>query len=144
MAFPANRSRDAGRVRKGAQLLLYATRGAYHNPTAHRGRVFAAATAATDSSPLAEPVTFGDRSFTTGFSLDITALAPLHGGFELEPLVPKLHAFPKKHAWSVYLRRPLVPLDKHDLRLLSRQIATVAADPADHVADYVSAVRHHA
>lgn len=139
MAFPAGRARSLADLPAGTRLVLYATRGAYHNPTLHRGRVIGLATTTSPVHTLDAPVRFGDREFTVGCTLKLEALTALHEGPELGPLAPRLHAFPKARAWSVYLRRPLVPLDAHDLRLLTRALEPGAGPPAHNISGYLQA-----
>jgi hypothetical protein len=43
-AFPSYRRSDAERLAAGDRLLLYTTRGCFHNPTRDRGRVIGVAT----------------------------------------------------------------------------------------------------
>lgn len=138
MAFSANRSGSARDLAVGTPLLLYATRGAFRNPNRFRGRLFATAATTTAVAPLDDAVTFRGREFTVGCDLTIKSVAPLHGGPELGPLVPQLHAFPVSTAWSVYLRRPLVPLDEHDFVLLAGELGGVAINPATALPSYVA------
>ncbi|HKF79950.1 MAG TPA: hypothetical protein VKB17_03920, partial [Thermoleophilaceae bacterium] len=42
MAFSARRARSASALTLGDRLLLYTTRGCFHNPTRDRGRVIGA------------------------------------------------------------------------------------------------------
>jgi hypothetical protein len=52
-AFPANRSTDAQQLSPGDVLLLYTTRGCYHNPSRDRGRVIGEAEILTRSLSFA-------------------------------------------------------------------------------------------
>src|SRR3954453_21509324 len=85
MAFPQQRRREAQRVRPGDRLFLYATRGAFHNPTRDRGRVFGEAELTTSVTDLRPPVELVGRQFTSGCQLRMRALAPMREGFELAP-----------------------------------------------------------
>jgi hypothetical protein len=130
MAFPALRRSQAEALEIGDELLVYTTRTCFHNPTRDTGRVAGLATVKTTVRDLAMPVIFGERRYILGCALDITGVAPLHVGVELRPLIPELHAFPDSRSWSAYLRRPLVPLDKHDATLLIRHL-TPLLEPLD-------------
>ena len=122
MAFPALRRSEVAALEIGDELLIYTTRGCFHNPNRDPGRVMGLALVRSDVHDLAEPVVFGERRYTSGCTLDIKGIAPLRDGVELRPLVPRLHAFPDARTWSIRLRRPLVRLDEHDAALLRRQV----------------------
>src|SRR4051794_3874466 len=79
MAFTSERANAAmGAIQKGDKVFLYATRGAFHNPTRHRGRVFGTARAASVVTPRWQPIEIIGRSFSHDLSLDLQALAPVH------------------------------------------------------------------
>jgi hypothetical protein len=121
-AFPALRRFQAAALEMGDELFIYTTRGCFHNPTRDRGRVMGLALVRSDVHDLASPVVFGERSFTSGCTLDIQGVAPLRDGVELSPLVPQLHAFPDARAWSARLRQTLLRLDEHDAVLLKNLV----------------------
>lgn len=123
MAFPERRGGDARRLRAGDRLLLYTTRGCFGNPTRDRGRIIAAAAAASGVQHDDAPVRFAERTYPWRCALHIDRLAPFRTGAVLADHVDRLHAFPNKTAWSVYLRRPLVPLDDHDYGLLAELVS---------------------
>jgi hypothetical protein len=136
MAFSAERARSAGGLRPGDKAYLYTTRGCFHNPTADRGRVIAETAITSAVRPLDEPIEFGGRAFTVGCTLDIEALAPARTGVDLAEVVPSLHAFRVTTRWSVYLRRPLVPLDDHDAKLLSNRLKPLTTRPPEVLSEY--------
>ncbi|WP_141925529.1 hypothetical protein [Haloactinospora alba] len=113
-AFPERRRRDAASLRTGDELLVYTTRGCFGNPTRDRGRIVARAAVAAAATRDEEPVRFGERSYPWRCPLDITELAPFRTGVVLADHVHSLRLFPKPENWSVYLRRPLVPLARQD------------------------------
>ncbi|MFI5949762.1 hypothetical protein ACIA8B_19535 [Micromonospora chalcea] len=118
MAFPSMARREVAALAQGDQLYLYATRGAWHNPTRDRGRIIAKATATSAAQALDEPIVLVERKFYAGCTLLINGLVPYPGGLELAPLVPQLKAFPKSHAWSIYLRRALLALPDRDAQVI--------------------------
>jgi hypothetical protein len=141
MAFPALRRSQAAALEVGDELLVYTTRGCFHNPTRDAGRVMGLAMVKTSVRDLDEPVVFGERRYTSGCSLDIQGIAQLHEGIELRLIVQELHAFPDVRSWSVRLRRPLVPLDDHDTAVLKRQLTSLL-QPLDRYLDaYIQAGR---
>jgi hypothetical protein len=142
MAFPAIRKSQAAALDIGDELLIYTTRICFHNPTRDRGRVIGLARVSSDVRDLTEPVIFGERRYTSGCTLDIQGVAALHDGVELRPLVPQLHAFPDGPTWSMRLRRPLVPIDKHDTALLKRRLNPLLEPLNRHLDAYIKAGRY--
>lgn len=137
MAFASNRRRAAEALRVGDNLLLYTTRGCFHNPTRDRGRVIGAATVGSLVVQLQEPVVFGDREFAYGCDLLIEHLAPFGEGVVMAELVDELRLFPKPAAWSAVLRRSLVPLERQDAELLRRRLRNCAIEPSTALAGYL-------
>lgn len=129
MAFPAGRRAEVARLAPGDRLFLYATRKAWHNPTRHRGRVIGTATAATAVYRLDQPIEIAERVFHSVCELRVEGVVPYPGGLELQPLVERLDAFPKPHAWSIYLRRPLVRLSDADCAILDQGLTPMLAPP---------------
>ncbi len=99
MAFPSTPRAEVAALEVDDRLLLYATRGAWGNPTRDRGRIMGTATVCIDG------------------------LVPYPGGVELQPLVADLAAFPKPESWSIYLRRALLGLPAPDAKLLLRRLS---------------------
>jgi hypothetical protein len=123
MAFPGIRRRDVASLRPGDALLLYTTRGCFHNPTRDRGRVIGEAEVVSKPVELDDPVELGGRKFSVGCRLRIIALTELREGIELAPLVPRLTSFPDDESWTVHMRRPLLALASADAALLRRRLA---------------------
>ncbi|MFG3420592.1 hypothetical protein [Micromonospora sp. NPDC048063] len=122
MAFPATPRAEVAALAAGDSLYLYATRGAWRNPTRDRGRIIGVATACGAARRLDEPVEIGGRRFVSGCDLEINRIVPYPYGLELQPLVEQLSVFPKPDAWSVYLRRALLSLPEADATLLQRAL----------------------
>ena len=123
MAFPAHRESEARRLAPGDLLLIYTTRGCFHNPTRDRGRVVGEATVARAIEPLDEPVVFGAREYPIGCRLDVTGLTPWPQGVELAPLVPDLAVFPDPATWSARMPRTVMPLPAGDVARLRAELA---------------------
>jgi hypothetical protein len=140
MAFPPRRAEDASRLQVGGQLLLYTTRGCFHNPSRDRGRVIGTATVVSPVERLDRPVIFGDRLFPLGCDLSIERLAPWPRGVELAPLVPELDAFPDPATWSARMRRPLVPLSSRDTDLLWSRLEPELEDTDDARSTYLTVI----
>ncbi|WP_344325916.1 hypothetical protein [Streptomyces macrosporus] len=121
MAFP--RGRVPSSLAEGDELLIYTTRGCFHNPTRDLGRIVARARVAGPVRVLPEPVRFGEREFTEGCELRIEALAPFRQGLVLRDLVPRLSVFPDPASWSVRLRRTVLTLPPEDAELIGRELA---------------------
>jgi len=140
-AFSASREREVAAVESGHRLLLYTTRGCFHNPTRDRGRVIGVATVLTKPAVLADVVAIAGRSYPIGCDLDIPAISPIHEGVELAPLVPALRAFPDPNTWSVRLRRPLLALSAEDARRLETMLNAKLRPREQVIADYIEAAR---
>jgi hypothetical protein len=122
-AFPIYRRRDAERLAKGDLLLLYTTRGCFHNPTRDRGRVIGVARVKRPAQELAEPVRFGERNFPIGVDLAFETLVPRDEGVELAPMVADLRkTFVNPGAWSATLRRALVPFDDGEAQQIIEEL----------------------
>ena len=61
MAFPGHRAQEVSALREGDEMLLYATRGCFRNPTRDRGRVIGRATATSVVRKLDPPLRLGGR-----------------------------------------------------------------------------------
>jgi hypothetical protein len=136
MAFPATARAEVDRLAEGDELLIYATRGAFGNPTRDRGRVIGRAVVTSAVTVLDEPVVFGERPYPRGCDLRVESLAPWGGGVELRPLVERLEAFPDAGSWSVRLRRPLVRLPESDAELLKFALAPLAGSRSQNLDGY--------
>jgi hypothetical protein len=141
MAFPARRRSRAAALEIGDELFIYTTRGCFHNLRRDRGRVIGLALVSSDVRDLTEPVVFSERRYTSGCTLDIQGVAPLHDGVELRLLVSQLHAFPDERGWSMQLRTSPLPLDKHDTALLKRQLNPLLEPLNRHLDTYIKAGR---
>jgi hypothetical protein len=136
MAFPATPRAELAALTAGDRLLLYATRGAWGNPTRDRGRVIGTATVRSAVRALDETLEIADRSFHSGCDLRIDGLVPYPGGVELQPLVGRLAAFPKPAAWSVYLRRALLQFPQQDVDVITEHLAPLLKRRREALATY--------
>ncbi|MFC5747974.1 hypothetical protein [Actinomadura rugatobispora] len=136
MAFPRTARAEIERLTVGDELLIYATRGAFGNPTRDRGRVIGRAVVRSEVAALEQPVKFGEREFPRGCDLEVEALAPWGSGVELRPLVERLEAFPDTKSWSVRLRRPLLHLPQGDAELIGDALGPLAGALADNLGGY--------
>jgi hypothetical protein len=140
MAFPSTPRAEVKALTAGDRLFLYATRGAWHNPSRDRGRIIGTATAKSAVQLLDEPVEIAGRRFVSGCRLSVDGLVPYPGGLELGPVVGQLGAFPKPAAWSVYLRRALLRLSTTDVQLLTRELRPLLRAHKDALATYPGAI----
>ncbi|SCE99271.1 hypothetical protein [Micromonospora mirobrigensis] len=120
MAFPATPRAEVAALAADDRLFLYATRGAWRNPTRDRGRIIGTAMTASAVRRLDAPIEIAGRTFVSGCDLRIDSLVPYPGGLELQPIVEHLSAFPKPESWSIYLRRALLAIPGPDVDLLDR------------------------
>lgn len=141
MAFPSYRAREVASLAIGDELLLYTTRGCFHNPGRDRGRVIGRALVRTTVEQLDPPIDVARRQFGLGCAIKLTSLAPSGQGVELPPLVDQLDTFPNKSGWAAQMRRPLLTLTRIDATLLRRELETLAGPPRGALAGYLAAAR---
>ena len=139
MAFPETPRAEVAALTEGDRLFLYATRGAWRNPTRDRGRVIGTASVQSAVRAFDEPIEIAGRHFVSGCTLATDGLVPYPGGVELQPLVQRLDAFPRPEIWSVYLRRALLRISATDARLLARVLRPTLIRPDLAAATYVGA-----
>jgi hypothetical protein len=138
MAFP--RKPRSGRATPEAddQLLLYTTRKCFGNPTRDEGRVIGQATVTSAVTALQNPVVVADRTLPYSCAISVESLTPLGLGVSLRALVTQLDVFKKNpQAWSIWLRRTLLPLSNHDANLLTKHLAPLAQPPQNVIAPYL-------
>lgn len=124
-AFPEGRAGQASALREGDTLLLYSTRGAWHNPTRDRGRIIGEAKVSSPVRNLRKPVDIAGRQFHSGCRLEIGPVAPYGQGVDLAGLVSQLAMFPQKGTWSVRLRNSIVMVPPADLTLIRERMRAV-------------------
>jgi hypothetical protein len=99
--------------------------------------VIGEAVAASKVGRLADAVEFDGSLYPIGCRLKLGGLCARDEGVEIRELVPELNVFPDKDAWSIRLRRVLVPLDRHDAAMLHRRLAHVMREPKDAISKYL-------
>ncbi|MFV8241868.1 hypothetical protein ACNQR9_08030 [Mycolicibacterium peregrinum] len=116
----------------GDELFLYTTRGAFKNPTLHRGRIIGRAIVSSAVVPLERPMNFGGREFHLGCDIGVVSLAAFGQGIELSPAIGRLQTFAGTgKGWAVRLRRPLVQITEADAALIRSELQGVAKDHYD-------------
>jgi hypothetical protein len=123
MAFSPGLSRRAAKVQPGDELILYVTRGAFHNPTRDRSQLAGTAKVTTPVQALRRPVVIAGREFTSACGLKLGVLLPERAGVPIKPLVRRLGFVKRKDVWGGYVRGGLVMLPPADLRTLSLAIS---------------------
>lgn len=141
MAFQQHRRDQALRLQEGDSLLLYTTRGCFHNPGRDRGLVIGEARVSSPVVSLAEPVEIADRRFELGCEIAFDSLAPRGAGVIVAELVEELEAFPDPASWSARMRRPLVALPPHDHELIRTRLAPQLVPVARAVGEYLRLAR---
>jgi hypothetical protein len=138
MAFPPARVAGAkSALQVGDTLLLYTSRGCFHNPGRDRGRVIGRAVVTAPIRARLEPLILAERRFSHDCKIEIQRLARFRTGVELPPLVPSLEVFRGAASWPSRLRQALLTLPAHDAKLLERALTKVAdSDLDDAIASY--------
>lgn len=122
MAFSPGLSRRAAQIQPGDSLVLYVTRGAFHNPTRDRSQIAGLATVKSPVARLRRPVVIDGREFTSACDLEIGIVLPERQGLPVEPLVANLGFIKKKDVWGGYFRSGLVQLPDRDFRTVARAL----------------------
>jgi hypothetical protein len=107
-------------------MILYVTRGAYHNPTRDEPQLIALGRARTGSKPLNRPLELAGRTFTCAIRLDFDVVLPEQQGVPVRPLVGRLSMVERKDAWGAYFRSSLIRLSADDAALLRGEIQAAA------------------
>ena len=123
MAFTSRAAARARRIDVGDGLVLYVTRGAFHNPTRDRSQIAGLATVATPVRRLAPPVEIGGRAFAGGCDIGVEIVLPERQGIAFEPLISKLTFIRRKDVWGQYLRAGLVALPPSDFQVIRGAIS---------------------
>jgi hypothetical protein len=138
MAFPRGARSGARSLAPKDQLFLYTTRRCLNNPPHGEGRVIGRATVTSVVASLSTPVVVAGRALPYGCSVSVDSLAPLGLGVPLRTLVDKLDVFSKNpQAWSVWLRRTVVPLSDLDANLLAKPLTSVEQRPGEVLGPYL-------
>jgi len=140
-AFVAGRESQASRLEVGDVLLLYTTRGAWHNPTRDRGQIIGEATVTGPPERFAHPIQVAGREFSLGLCLDVDAVTPCRQGVDLAALVPQLSMFPNPNTWSVRLRTSLLHVPPADHRLIRKRLRPLVQPLADALPGYRKAAQ---
>jgi hypothetical protein len=141
MAFPPTRHIQ---LEVGDQVLLYTTRGVFRNPPRDRGRIVGTAEAASPVTSLTSQCQIGGRVYTSGCQLKITGLAPLDKGVVLADIVERLEVFqPHPHAWSVRMRRSILPLPSQDVDVITALLEPTLLDPSETAGPHLSVLPTH-
>lgn len=126
MAFRSGDRREVRQLRRGDELFLYTTRGAFRNPTRDRGRVIGTAEVTSSVAASRRPVQFGGREYPFACRIALGPVAPLGRGIEIATLVPQLQAFAGAgRSWSVRMRRPLLEITTCDASVLKHELSKV-------------------
>lgn len=141
LAFPRLRTGIALQLKQDDELLLYATRGCFNNPTRDRGRVIGLANVVSRPQTLDKPPVFDGRTFEIGCRIRVLSLTRFGDGVDVASLVSRLEVFPDAPTWSAWMRRALLRLPDHDAQLLKDLLSKVATTPAAAVGDYVRRAR---
>lgn len=128
MAFSESLGRRARRMRPGDRLVLYVSRGAFHNPTRDRSKLAGLDTVASPVARLRRPLDLAGRRFVWACDLTFEALLPPRQGVPVEPLLDRLSFVKRREAWGQYFRAGLLELSDTDFRLMATEI-TLHAPP---------------
>lgn len=137
LAFSHHLLRAVYTLLPGQAVLLYTTQQCFGGYTrkARSSRIIGEAVSTSPVKAMSEPYKVDGRTFPFGCTIDLVRIARREDAPEFGELVSHLHAF--KGAWNLRLRSSLVPLDKHDYEVISRELDRKAVPPDDAMSDYV-------
>ncbi|HVX19223.1 MAG TPA: hypothetical protein VHA73_14430 [Acidimicrobiales bacterium] len=121
MAF-RDHIRQTSLLRKGDRCVFYVTRGAFHNPTRDRARVFAVGeiTSGLDTKPVEIAGETFNKSVRFKFHREPV---PARDGMEFKPLIDRMGFINKPETWHAYLRKALVQISDKDFATLDKALA---------------------
>ena len=127
MAFSDGLARKARKIQVGDELVLYVTRGAFHNPSRDRSQLGGLARTVSTVRPLARPLAIAGREFVATCRIEVLTSLPERSGVPFDPLIPRMSFIHRKDAWGQYLRAGLIALPPQDHDVLRDAIMQGAA-----------------
>ncbi len=122
MAFPATAAPRLKAMEEGDRVVLYVTRGAFHNSTKDVARLAGLATVL--GTPLSgSPVSIAGRDFTWTVPIRTDVQLPERTGPEVRPLVPRLSFVGNQAAWGQYFRGSPLRVSEEDFQVLESAVA---------------------
>lgn len=122
MAFSEGLAGRAAKMQVGDGLVLYVTRGAFHNPSRDQSQLAGIATVTSPVRRLPKPVSIGGREFAVVCRLDVKVSLSERDGVPFAPLIRRMRFIRRKDAWGQYLRAGLIALPREDFDVLSKAI----------------------
>jgi hypothetical protein len=119
MAWTAGSARRAGLIRPGDRLLLYVSRGAFHNPTRDESQLVGVAEVASPVARLRKPLAMAKREFVCACSLRFEVTLPEREGVNIRSLVERLTLVRRKEVWGQYFRSGLVQVSARDFKIMA-------------------------
>jgi hypothetical protein len=127
MAFTEAMADRAQGISEGDGLVLYAGRGAFHNPTRDESQLVGVARVTSPSRRLRQPIEIAGRGFVVVCDLDIEESLPERSGVPIKPLVSRLKLVKRPEVWGQYFRKGLVEIGQRDFQLLARAVRRSAS-----------------
>lgn len=112
------------RLKPGDLIVVYATRGCWHNPTRDRGQVAAVGTIA--SPVVAAPVEVSGEIMPHSCDLAFEVVLPERHGLPFDTLVARLPLTRSRTHWGPMLRRTIVGLSDTDVKVIRTAIHKAA------------------
>jgi hypothetical protein len=128
MAFTQPRCRTAGQIRRGDDVILYVTRGAFHNPTRDQPQMAALMRVRSGAVELRPPLELAGRTFRCQVGLTPVVVLPERKGVPVRPIVNRLQLVKRSEVWGQYFRSSLIELGSSDFDLLAATIRARVSD----------------
>jgi hypothetical protein len=126
MAWTKGSARKAAEIRCGDGLILYVTRGAFHNPARGEAQLVAEVRALEQPRPLAQPFLLAGRTFVSACRLRFTLLLPEKKGAPVRPIVENLAFVRRKDTWGQYFRSGLIEVPGEDFDVMAQALRDAA------------------
>jgi hypothetical protein len=122
MAFREHVNTD--RLKPGDSIVVYATRGCWHNPTRDRGQVAAVGTIASPVVPSSVDVSGEIMPYSCRLALEV--VLPERHGVPFDTLVTRLPLTRSRTHWGPLLRHTIVKLSAMDIKVIQSAVAKAA------------------
>ena len=126
MAFPESAGSRIAAMAKGDQVVLYTTRGAFHNPTRDEARLVGIATVEEDPERRSPPLEIAGREFVYACRVSIDILLPERTGASVRELASDLDLVAKPASWGAYFRQPPVRIGERDFNQMRVAVESLA------------------
>lgn len=128
MAFTEARCRLAAEIRSRDDVILYVTRGAFHNPTRDEPQLAGLMRVRSGASLLDPPLDLAGRTFHCQVGLTPVIVLPERRGVPIRPIVKQLQLVKRPEVWGQYFRSSLLEISAADHAVLAGALLDAERD----------------